>query len=106
MRREPLFDGSEQLVDSSLRRIGPFRLRDQVDLSPVQALGHDLGAKPSLGEARDDLGCSRIEGRLLLRRRLSALDQLGAVLVDAEDFGAAVQAEQETPGPAWSRTQL
>ena len=42
---QPALDCGEQLADPGLRRIGPLGLGNDVDLAPVKALRHDLGAK-------------------------------------------------------------
>ena len=87
----------EQLTDPRLRRVGPLRLRDQVDLAPVQPpRDHRRGdtAAPKLG---DGIRCSRVERRLLRRCRLPAFDELEAVRARRVDLGAAVDTEVEPP---------
>ena len=105
-RSQPTLDGDEQLADPRLRRVGPLRFRDQVDLATVETLRHDLRPESVRGEARD--GCRRrsVERLLLGRRRDPPLDEPWPRLVDDVNLRAAIETEIELSGAGRSRAEL
>ena len=74
-----VLDRGQQLRDPRLRRLRPLRLRDQIDLSPVQALGDDLGPQTQRCQLDDGLRGSGVQGRLFLGRCPTALEEMDAV---------------------------
>src|SRR6266545_5994122 len=86
------FDRSEQLGDLRLGRVRPLGLRNEVDLAPVEALGHDLCAHAAFREAANGgLGCG-VQSSVLGLRGLAPLDKLRPSFADEEDFRSSVQA--------------
>ena len=76
-RLQPILDGGEQLADLRLRRVGPFRLGDQVDLAAVEPVGDDPDFDP-VGVAKlrlHRLG-GAVESGVLLGGGLAPVQQL------------------------------
>jgi hypothetical protein len=103
---QSLFDRVEKLGDSRLRRIEPLRQRNEVDLSTVEALRHDLGLETSLSERRHHSFGGGVEHGILFGRRLPPLDEVHAVAVGAEDLRPAVHAQVEPPRARGASTEL
>jgi len=103
---EPLLHGGEQFCDLRLRGVGPRRLGDQVDLAPVGPMRHDLRAEAAAAKLSDRRCGRRVESRLLIRRRLAAVEQLDPIGIDPVDLGAAVDAEVEPPRPSRPGAEL
>ena len=97
---EPRFDRGQQSVDLRLRRVGPLGQRDQVDLAPVQALGHDFGRETTCRQPFDR-ECRRTVERIVLGiGGLTAVQEAGPVTVDLVDLRATVDREQEPARPS------
>ena len=103
---QPSLHRHHELADSRLRGIKPLRLRNQIDLSPVQALGDDLCRHPSPGELLDGRFRCGIEHRLFFRAGNAALDELDAGLARLEHLGAAVDTQVQTARAARPRGEL
>jgi hypothetical protein len=103
---QPRLDRQQELADPSLRWIGPCRRRDQVDLAPVQPLGHDPHMQAGVGKPRD-----RERGRGV---ELPVLGGLGDALLDRCDpvgggaihLGAAVEQQVQLARSRGTRREL
>ena len=103
---EPRLDRGEQPVDLRLRRVGPFGQRDQVDLAPVQALGHDFGHETACRQPFDR-ECRRTVERIVLGiAGLTAVQQAGPITVDLVELRATVDREQEPARPSGARAEV
>ena len=89
---QPLSDGADQSGDPGLRRVGPARLRDQVDLAPVEASDHG-GVQAEAGQPLDDRGGGPVERGVLLGRGHPLVHQLRPGRADPVDLRAAVEAQ-------------
>jgi hypothetical protein len=104
---QALLHGLEQLTDAGLRGIGPpWVVRHQVDLAPVESLGHDTGGKPAVSQPLDGRGRGPVERRLLVGAGLPSPDQLRSAVTDPEHLRTAVQAQVQLPGPHGSGPEL
>ena len=105
-REQALFDRREQLSDPRLGRIRPLRLRNQVDLSPVQPVRDDLRAETVLGEP-GDRRAGRCGQRLVLgRRRHTSVNQLRPLRSDDVDLRSSVETEVQDTRSSGSRHKL
>ncbi len=88
---EASLDRLQQLGDARLGGICPLRLRDQVDLAPVQPLRDDLRPEALRAEALHRQLRGSIERVLLGVGRHRREDPLGALLADPEHLGSPVE---------------
>ena len=101
-----LLDSKKKVTDPGLRRIGPFGLRDQVDLPTVQPLRNDTRLQASGGERRNRGLGGRVQRCLFFRRREASFDELEPLLAGQEYLRPSIDAEKEVPWTAWTGRQL
>ena len=100
------FDSRQQVGEPSLGRIGPCRLRDQVDLPPVQATRDNPGHESTGTQPIDRQLGRTVQLGLLLRGCLAAVDEVDAGAVDFEHFRTAIEAKVELTRAGRPRRQL
>ena len=103
---ESRFDRCHEIGDEGLRRVGPCRQRDEVDLSPVQPLSDDLCVKPARTKTLDRQRCCGRQKPILLRRRISPVDKMRTRSVHGEHFRATIQAQVQLPRSVRARLKL
>ena len=95
---EPLLHRLQQLADELLGRSRPFRLRDEVDLAAVQAIGHDRAAEALACESLGHHGGDVVQRALLRLSGEPPPAQFGLMWSDLVDLGSTIQTQPQPSG--------
>ena len=96
----------EQPVGLGLLGVGPLGHRDEVDLAPVEPLGHDPCLEATVGQTGHGDGRRAVEGQVLGVGGVPTVEEDRALGRHLEDLRAPIAAEVQAAGSTGTGRQL